>query len=292
MQTYYPQLGLLTLLLIVVALVSACQPLRVLNSVVPSGSYSVESDISYGSEPRQRMDLYLPNDGHYNEHVLVFVYGGAWDQGTKEEFEFVGQAFARLGYITLIPNYRLYPDVEFPAFIDDVAMAIGEMKHHLPDSCDLGSSIILSGHSAGAHTAALLAADAQFLERNNAGDIEIAALLALSGPYDLPLDHERVRDKFSKVEGNAANPVALATSQMPPTLLIHGEADTIAEVAHAEKFQKRLEDLGVPVTMHLYNRTRHASIVASLASPLRFLTPVYADIQAYLEAEELNLRCK
>ncbi|EGN75454.1 esterase/lipase [Idiomarina sp. A28L] len=292
MQLYYPQLGLLAVILLLVALLSACQPLTVLNSVVPAGAYSLESDIDYGSDARQSMDLYLPADGHYNEHVLVFVYGGAWDQGSKEQFEFVGQAFARLGYITLIPNYRLYPDAEFPAFVSDVAMAIGEMRNHLPKSCNLGSSIILAGHSAGAHTAALLAADNQYLNQNNAGDIEIAALLALSGPYDLPLDHERVREKFGQVEGNEANPIALATANMPPTLLIHGEADTVAEPAHAEKFQARLEELGVPVTMHLYSSTRHASVVASLASPLRFLTPVYADIQAYLEERELNQRCE
>ncbi len=292
MQSYYPQLGLLAVLLLMVTLITACQPISVLNSVVPSGAYSVKTDIVYGDKPRQAMDLYLPADGKYNQHVFVFVYGGAWDQGSKEEFEFVGQAFSRLGYITLIPNYRLYPDVEFPAFVNDVAMAVGEMKNHLPENCGLGDSIILAGHSAGAHTAALLAADNQYFQQHNASDIEIAALLALSGPYDLPLDHDRVKDKFSQVTGNEANPVALATERMPPTLLIHGEADTVAEPAHAEKLQKRLTELGVPVTMHLYSSTRHASVVASLASPLRFLTPVYADIQAYLEERELNLPCE
>ncbi|RUO20839.1 alpha/beta hydrolase [Aliidiomarina iranensis] len=292
MPSYSLPISFVILLVVAVLFVTACHPTRVLNSVVPSGSYTVERDIPFGENERQNMDLYLPNDGNYNQDIMVFVYGGAWDQGAKEQFEFVGQAFARLGYITLIPNYRLYPEVEFPAFVDDVAMAIGEMRNHLPESCNLGDRIILSGHSAGAHTAALLAADPKYLTQYDAQDIEISALIALSGPYDLPLDHERVRNKFSKVEGDEANPIALANAKMPPTLLIHGEADTVAESAHAEKFQRRLESLSVPVTIKLYNRTRHASVVASLASPLRFLTPVYDDIQSFLIAEQLDKRCK
>lgn len=285
---------LLTRLLIAllpIFLLTACNSASLLNSAVPSGSYSTEADIAYGDDSRQRMDIYVPDERPLKQQVIVFVYGGSWDQGDKQEFEFVGQAFARLGYITLIPNYRLYPEVEFPDFIDDVAMAIAALPQHMPESCPAARDIILMGHSAGAHTAALLAADPEYLKQQDAADVHISALIGLSGPYDLPLEHERVKDKFTKVDGDEANPIALAHENMPPTLLIHGESDKVAKPEHAEKFQHRLQELEVPVTVHTYSRRRHVDLIASLASPLRFWTPAYDDIQEFLAHQGLNEDC-
>ncbi|MCC5854131.1 MAG: alpha/beta hydrolase [Idiomarina sp.] len=286
-------LSFVVLTLILALALAACQPTRVLNTVTPSGSYDRVKDIAYGADARQKFDLYLPTSTDQRPAVVVFVYGGAWDQGSKDQFEFVGQAFARLGYTTVIPNYRLYPDVEFPAFIDDVASAISAFPEHLHEDCPSGREIILVGHSAGAHTAALLLADTQYFERHRVNPSHIKAFIGMSGPYDLPLEHERVKEKFSQVEGDEANPVALAHGDMPVTLLIHGESDTIAKPEHSEKFQARLEALGVQVTSHYYRRTRHADVVASLASPLRFWTPAYDDIQTFLVQEGFaSQRCE
>lgn len=273
----------------------ACQPTRVLNTVVPSGSYHAHTDVIYGEHERQRMDIYLPQQEKIKEQVIVFVYGGAWDQGDKKEFEFVGQAFARLGYITVVPNYRLYPDVEFPDFIQDVAVAIAEIPATLQarniDNCPSGRQVILMGHSAGAHSAAMLVADPQYSHTAGIDDLTISALVGMSGPYDLPLEHERVKDKFSQVEGEEANPVALAHAEMPPTLLLHGGQDTVAEPLHTEKFAQRLRELDVHVDVHRYDRARHVALVASLASPLRFWTPAYNDIQAFLTEQQLDGEC-
>lgn len=272
-------------------LLSACSGTSLLNTVVPSGSYNVDEAIAYGDNQRQRVDLYLPDEKPYKQQVIVFVFGGSWEEGDKSDFEFVGQAFARLGYLTLIPNYRVYPEVEFPEFINDVAMALSALPQQLPASCPSGYDVILMGHSAGAHSAALLAADRSYLENNSASDIHISALIGLSGPYDLPLEHERVRDKFTRVKGDEANAIALAHDQMPPTLLIHGEADSVAEPQHAEKFEARLQALNVPVTLHTYARRRHVDLIASLASPLRFWTPAYHDIQQFLQQHGLDQEC-
>lgn len=272
-------------------MLSACQPASVLNTVTPSGSYQLTTDVKYGEHPRQRMDIYLPRDQPYQQQVVVFVYGGSWESGDKSDFPFIAQAFTRLGYITVLPNYRLYPEVEFPEFIHDVAAAIGALPDKLPAQCPSADKLILAGHSAGAHTAALLATDARYLEQAGASLEQISAFIGLAGPYDLPLDHEQVRDKFTQVEGNEANPVALATAQTPPTLLIHGLSDNIALPDHAERFKARLETLGIPVTLHLYPRRRHIDLVASLASPLRFWTPAYQDIQQYLQDQGLDKRC-
>ncbi|RUO26512.1 alpha/beta hydrolase [Aliidiomarina minuta] len=272
-------------------LLSACSGTSLLNSVVPSGSYNVNDAIVYGEHNRQRMDIYLPDEKPHKQQVMVFIYGGSWEQGDKSDFEFIGQAFARLGYITLIPNYRIYPEVEFPDFINDVAMALSTLPQHMPGGCPSGHEIIIMGHSAGAHSAALLAADPRYLKNNAASDVHISALIGLSGPYDLPLNHERVRDKFTQVKGDEANAIALAHENMPATLLIHGESDSVAEPEHAHKFKAQLQQLEVPVTLHTYSRRRHVDLIASLASPLRFWTPAYNDIQQFLQEHGLNGDC-
>ena len=142
----------LVALIIVAALVTtACQPARVLNVVTPSGTYTLESNRSYGEHPRQQFDVYHPRSAQHSA-VVVFVYGGAWEEGNKEDFEFIGQAFTRLGYKTIIPDYRVFPEVEFPDFIIDVAAAM----RRYAEQADSDVEFILVGHSAGAHTAALL----------------------------------------------------------------------------------------------------------------------------------------
>ncbi|WP_194756682.1 alpha/beta hydrolase [Aliidiomarina indica] len=289
------RIAIVVAIIAIILLLVACQPTRVLNTVVPSGSYDLLSDVAYGDHDRQRMDIYVPTQDNVKQRVIVFVYGGAWDQGDKKEFEFVGQAFARLGYVTLVPNYRLYPDVEFPDFIQDVADSIAALpdaiEQHQGRVCSAGNDIVLMGHSAGAHTAAMLAVEPRYFANANATNLTISALIGLSGPYDLPLEHERVKDKFTTVEGDEANPVALAHADMPPTLLLHGEQDTVAEPAHTDKFASRLRELGVPVDVHTYDRARHVALVASLASPLRFWTPAYNDIQSFLTNHQLDTPC-
>jgi acetyl esterase/lipase len=278
--------------------ITACSPTRALNAVVPSNSYTVQQDVAYLPElahPRQTMDIYIPAQTPHKQNIVVFLYGGGWDDGNKADFEFIGQAFARLGYVTVIPNYRLFPEVEFPAFIEDAAAAVQAIPNHVSSACDAFSEIerelILIGHSAGAHSAAMLVAEPSFLSDS----LPIAALIGLSGPYDLPLDHERVGEKFSQVQGDEANPVALIAklepSNLPPTLLLHGEADTIAKPAHSESFATELNALGVPTTLKLYPSRRHVALVASLASPLRFWTPAYEDIQMFLTEQQLDSDC-
>lgn len=285
------RLWILIALLCGAFVLTACQPTRVLNTVVPSGSYNRLADVPYATDSRQQMDIYIPSQKPLRENIIVFVYGGAWDQGDKNEFEFVGQAFARLGYVTVIPNYRLYPDVEFPQFIDDIAKAIAALPEHLNEPCPSPDNLILMGHSAGAHSVAMLVADPRYFDEFVPFSPTVHALIGMSGPYDLPLEHERVKDKFTTVEGDEANPVALAHENMPRTLLLHGGSDTIAAPEHTEKFAARLAELNVPVETRMYERARHVALVASLASPLRFWTPAYNDIQEFFELHQLNEIC-
>lgn len=279
-------------LLAAALLAIACQPVKLLNGVTPRSAFNVERDLAYGPEHRQTMDIYLPKQRPWRSAVLVFVHGGAWETGGKEDFLFVGQTFARLGYVTVIPNYRLYPEVEFPDFVDDIALALARLDERMPEACPDGRQVILMGHSAGGHTAALLATDPKYLARNQGGGVEVGALIGLAVPYELPLEHELVVDKFTTVTVPAeVNPIVLASADTPPSLLLHGGADTTVHQYHVERFSARLEELGVPVTQHIYPRAQHVSLLAGVARVLRFLNPAARDIEAFLVAQGLTHTC-
>lgn len=271
---------------------SACSPASVVNFLTPRGDFDVVKNIHYGSADRQVFDVYTPSNVTPNQAVIVFVHGGSWASGSKNDYLFVGQAFSEMGFVTVVPNYRLYPDVEFPEFVEDIAQAIAKLPELLPtNKCVDPKNVILVGHSAGAHTAAMLATAPEYLK--NAGfDRDLTAFIGMAGPYDLPLKHELVIEKFTSVTNDIdANPLHLATAAAPPTLLFHGEQDTTAYPFHTLYLAKRLEKLGVPVESHLYHKTDHVALVGALSSKLRFMNPVYADISNYLHKNGFDQAC-
>lgn len=285
-------LSAILLLLGVLVTLAACQPVRMLNGITSRDTFSVRENLSYGPHERQKLDIYRPVAQPAKEVVLVFIYGGSWESGSKDEFLFIGEAFARLGYVTVIPDYRLYPDAVFPEFVDDLALAIAQLDRLLPSGCPSGKELVLMGHSAGGHMAAMLATDPKYLRRNGAGEVRLRALIGLAAPYDLPLDHELVVDKFQRVDDDReANPVRLASSATPPSLLLHGADDTTAYPYHTERMTERLRELGVPVETHIYEGASHITLLAGLASRLRFLNPAAADIEAYLTQRQLDRSC-
>ncbi len=81
-------------------------------------------DIDYGSEERQQLDLYHAGNSTTARPGVVFLYGGAWLPGSKAPYLFVGEALGSKGFVGVIPNYRLFPDVKFPTFVEDSALAL------------------------------------------------------------------------------------------------------------------------------------------------------------------------
>ena len=259
---------------------SSLKPTAVLNSMIPSGSYDLKQ-YTYGSGQRQSLDIYRPKQAT-NKPPIVFVYGGAWKQGDKRDYTFVAHALTGLGHTVIVPNYRLYPAVRFPGFVNDVADAIRYTEVNA--STVLGQpmkSFILMGHSSGAHTAALLATDRSYLNQRGVR-ARSAGLIAMAGPYDLPLNDAEVKPIFAGASAQKAKPTLNVYSGMPPTLLLHGQADTRVLPFHTERFSQALKNAGNLVTTRLYPGIEHVKIVASLAAPLRRLSGSYNDIRGFL----------
>ena len=113
-----------------VELLAACSPALLIDLVVPHGGYHVQHDLAYGPDPRQKLDIYVPDKLTAPAPVILFFYGGSWKGGSKSLYRAFGQAFASRGIITVIPDYRVYPQVRYPAFVEDGARAFSWLHSH------------------------------------------------------------------------------------------------------------------------------------------------------------------
>jgi acetyl esterase/lipase len=259
-----------------------------LNAPLSSAHYEKVTNLAYGTDARQMLDIYYPTattdkTRGKNKPIIVFVYGGAWTSGEKKDYLFIAHALTQAGYRVVIPDYRLYPAVKFPLFIDDIADAIAYLDQQKTQLfTDVSQGIVLMGHSAGAHTVALLATDQRYFKRRNI-QIPLVGLIALAGPYDLQLDDPEVIPIFLPVNDTiTTNPTRMVHSKMPPVLLLHGQKDTRVKPFHTENFAQALQQQTIPHTVKRYKKVSHINILISIASPLRYLNPSHQDILAFL----------
>src|ERR1700741_411360 len=120
---------------------------------VPTAGYRLVADQPYGPLERQKLDIYVPDGATSNIPVVVFFYGGAWARGERGDYRFAGQALASTGFIALVPDYRLYPEVAFPSFVQDGALAVAWVRDNIAGFGGDPARIAVLGHSAGAHIA-------------------------------------------------------------------------------------------------------------------------------------------
>ena len=268
-----------------IASVVACSPAALLNVLVPGEGYAVADGLAYGGDPRQRLDVYMPAEVTTSAPVLVFFYGGSWKSGTRSYYRFVGEAFAARGYVVVVPDYRLYPAARFPAFVEDGALALKWVERNASRFGGDSSRIILAGHSAGAHLAALLLFDQRYLAALAFDRDRLLGFVGLAGPYAFnPLAYESTRAVFSTVDHpDQARPIAFVDGSSPPLLLMHGEGDDTVEAVNAEKLATRVRAAGGDARFIMYPRRTHVGLILSLAAPFRGRDSVHADMLAFMD---------
>ncbi len=154
------------------SLLGGCSPAALLNATVPQRGYSRETDLAYGPDPRQRLDLYRPDRPAERPCTVVFFYGGSWETGSKADYLFVGQALAAAGHTAILPDYRVWPEVRFPAFVEDGAASV-----RWATARGEGRPLVVMGHSAGAHIALMPA------RRSTCGSIPTSTTSMRSPPW-------------------------------------------------------------------------------------------------------------
>lgn len=266
--------------------ITACSPLAFFDAIGPrddGGRLSLKN-AAFGEHPRKRLDVFTPVAATGNAPVLVFFYGGSWKNGAKEDYAFVGQALAAQGFVTVLPDYRLYPEVKFPDFLDDGAEAIAWVEANIAAYGGDPRRIVLAGHSAGAYNAMMLALDPRYLRRAGVDPRAIRAVAGLSGPYDfLPLDAGTASEVFGAASDKAATqPITFAGPRSPPAFLASGDGDTIVRPSNTRNLAARLRTAHVPVQERIYPGLDHSDTLLALSVTFRSKAPELAEMAAFL----------
>lgn len=252
---------------------SACSPVTVLNAMVPENGYQRIADVAYGSHERQKLDIYLANgkDRGSPASTIIFFYGGSWESGNKKDYKFVAEALTAQGFDVVIPDYRVYPQVVFPAFVEDGASVVAWAKQHLDDYGASDERLFVAGHSAGAHIAALLTLDASYLEQAGLTPSVFKGMIGLAGPYDfLPLKSDTLKTIFGPEEQRwRSQPIHYADAGNPPMLLLVGEDDRTVLPKNSYNLAAKIREKGGNVQLETFDEYGHVAMVAKLAKPLR-----------------------
>jgi acetyl esterase/lipase len=186
--------------------------------------------------------------------------------------------------VAVLPNYRHYPEVKMPGFMDDAARAASWAATHCAEFGADPNLMYLMGHSAGAHLAALVTLDPRYFAAAGTPRPPIAGVIGLSGPYDfLPLREADVQDMFGPPPiYPESQPINFVRSDAPPMLLVHGVRDDTVWPKNSRNLASLLRAHGVPATLKLYPKLVHADTVAALSLPARGRAPTLADIAAFV----------
>ena len=227
------------------------------------------TDLAYGTDARQKLDVYRPQTAQ-RAPVVLFWYGGSWQHGDKDYYQFVGTSLARRGFAAILPDYRLAPDHAFPAFVEDAASAVRWAREHAEDYGGDPDRIYISGHSAGGHSALMLALDPQYLRAVGLAPSDIAGVVSLAGATGLEnLRGEGLKGVFPPtVPDGAFSPIALAplhAATAPPILLMTGLDDDVVYASSAAKLADSIRAGGGTVAVKSYPDIGHIGLLLGFA---------------------------
>lgn len=260
--------------------------LSIINFLIPKdrSSRKLVSALAYGPEERQKLDIYVPTRSGGQCPVVFFIYGGSWCDGSRRQYDFVGRAMAAQGFVTVIADYRVLPEVEYPRFLEDGAMALGWVVDNIAGYGGDADKIALMGHSAGAYNAVMLALGPDYLRKQ--GLIErVKCVVGLSGPYDFfPFDGPITLRTFGAVrEPQNTQPINFVHADAPPMFLGSGEKDTLVYPRNTVALAARLRSAGVVVDERHYDTLGHPGTLMALGTVTRGMAPVLADVTGFLK---------
>jgi acetyl esterase/lipase len=273
------------LLLLTMTLLAACSPVGVLNALAPRDGVTRNADLSYADGPRHGIDVYAPRTAPDAAPVVVFFYGGGWEDGDRDMYRFVGATLAANGVVAMIPDYRVYPEARFPDFIQDGARAVAWARQHAAVYGGDPNRLFLMGHSAGAQIATLLSLDSRWLDAVGLNpERDIAGTIGLAGPYDfLPLESATLKAIFGPPDAwHLSQPINYVTFGAPPMLLATAERDNTVSPGNTYRLAARLRDSGDVVVERVYPYVGHRTLMGAFAPLFTFLAPVRTDVLRFI----------
>lgn len=227
--------GLKSAVFLLAAMTSGCGAYSALRPAsLPDGAV-VHRNVAYappGADPdRTKLDLYLPK-GPGPHPVVIFVHGGYWQAGGRQEifgvYERLGRRLVREEVIGVVISYRLSPRYRYPVHIEDVAAAIASTLRNVEKHGGDLSRVYVVGHSAGGHLAMVAALEPRWLGAHGFSASALAGVVSISGVYDVPnlatsyYGSRNVRRVFGTNEDDwrRASPVNLVRGKPKTRLLL------------------------------------------------------------------------
>jgi acetyl esterase/lipase len=277
---------------------AASSPAGLANALTPRPLRSVRrTGLAYGPGERHRLDLYLPRRRRRSAAapLVVFLYGGGWQDGARSDYAFVARVLAARGFAVAVPDYRLWPETRWPGFIEDAAAAIAWLRGEAGQAAGAPEGpLFLMGHSAGGFIAAALALDPGWLGATAlaGGRATVAGCVTLAAPFEWTPREEPLASIFAPARGGAIRAAPDAAEGLlgaPPMLLLHGAADGVASPLQSAHMAARLRHAGRRVRLRVYAGVGHVGVLAAMAAPVRALglarAPVLRDVLEFLGGE-------
>jgi len=269
---------------------SACAEISLFGANFPTqfDNVKVVSDVPFGGLDDQKLDIYVPPTPFQKPaDVIVFFYGGRWEYGDRDAYRFVAVAFAKQGFIVVVPDYRKYPEVRFPVFIQDGAKAVAWVYNNIASYGGNPSRIHLAGHSAGAHIAALIVANPAYLKAEGLDRSKVVYDFAgLAGPYAFTPDEDDLRAIFGPPgEYPQMQVPTFIDGKQPPMLLMEGDADTAVNMSNLDELHDAIKQRGGCVQKIIYPGVTHVSIVGALSWYNPDDIPVLNDVTTYFRMD-------
>jgi acetyl esterase/lipase len=279
---------LLVAVFLVRGTVTACSSLQVLNAITTGSTYQKVANLAYGNDPRQKLDVYTPLNLIGPAPVVVFLYGGNWNSGERNDYQFVGEALASRGMVAVLADYRLFPQVRYPGFLEDSAQAVAWTLQEVQRYGGDPGRVYLMGHSAGAYNAAMVALDPRWLAAHDLTPASLRGWIGLAGPYDfIPIQNKDTRPVFFyPATPPESQPINHVSSSAPPALLIASNKDVwVDPIGNTGALTKKLRAAGVAVTEVYFDKTSHSTLIGAMSWPLRSLAPVLDTVDRFVASD-------
>jgi acetyl esterase/lipase len=238
---------------------------------LPNIEYKEGGKLTGYERERCKLDVYLPKDAAPFP-VLVWFHGGGLKNGSKDggDTQKIARSLAGAGLGVVVPNYRLSPKVNFPAYIEDAAAAVAWARSHMKEHGGDGARLFVGGHSAGGYLTLMLGMDARYLHAAGVEPSAIAGFIPVSGQT---MTHYTVREerglgKFS-VTADEAAPVYFARKDTPPFLVLYADHDMTARAEENAYFVALMKGAGHEHIegLQVADRT-HGSIASRITEPV------------------------
>jgi arylformamidase len=234
-----------------------------------SATAEVMANIKYGSGDRETVDVILPKRPHAGAPLHVFVHGGYWRSGEKQNYRLVAAPVLEAGGVAAVVEYDLMPGARLDVLVAQVRRSLLWLQSKASDFGADPTKTTVSGHSAGAHLASFLAARGP-AETAMPRLPAVQALLLVSGIYDLsdiPTSFLRDEAKMSPKEAADWSPLTSAQLPVPRRIIAAGAEETAPFQDQAAAFHALSNGIGEGGGLIIAPGLNHMNIVLDLADP-------------------------